>query len=217
MKLWPNFPLSIHSLPRRTNGHLTKTVSQSRAEWSRVQSCEKILRILPGYSHKLGPKLCMSSVIFSWLLRWQCTFPPLSFARSGVRKFGTAFKCARCPSWIIPAQSHLKFRLLLLNLTYGPNVRKKDCGRIRQEQPSSSAAPSTPRAAMPRRDDALRCRAAAGRADAIERWRADSCCLNIKLSLLPQCKIMYLIWGLADFATTFPHSPLLLSAELLCQ
>ena len=94
--------LSIHSLLRRTNGHLTKTVSQSRAEWSRVQSWEEIQRILPGYSRNLGPQLCMSSVIF-WLLRWQCTFPPpLSFARSGVRKFGTAFKCARCPSWIIP-------------------------------------------------------------------------------------------------------------------
>ena len=80
VKLWPNFPLSIHSLPWRTNGHLTKTVSQSRAEWSGVQSWEEILRILPGYSRNLGPKLCTSSVIF-WLLRWQCTFPP-TFVRS---------------------------------------------------------------------------------------------------------------------------------------
>ena len=81
VKLRPNFLLSIHSLLRRTNGHLTKTVSQSRAEWSRVQSCEESLRILPGYSRNLGPKICTSSVIFSWLLRWQCTFPP-TFVRS---------------------------------------------------------------------------------------------------------------------------------------
>ena len=47
------------------------------------------------------------------------------------------------------AQSHQKFRLFVLNLTYEPNERKKKIGRIRQEQPSSAAAPSTP-PSMPR-------------------------------------------------------------------